>query len=240
MAVGAWLATYPLANAHRVLQAEGTVSPSFRWPDPARADDPVDLLRAEGVVFDEHVRADQAQRLTLEDLAQLAGLTVGDLPETLPVPSDGQDLDLRDRFLEQLASQQEPDTVKGVLSVLDSWSAMGGMLLYGQGSQTSCFLIARDKTHPDGSIWPVALYPLRSCEVVFQHLARRPPFDDVQMREELRERLNKIPGVDLPASKIELRPAFPLTVFADPAAFELFIEVLGWFHQQATHQDSKF
>jgi hypothetical protein len=122
--------------------------------------------------------------------------------------------------------------------VLDSWTAMGGTLLYGQGGQTSCFLIARDKTHPDGNIWPAALYPLRSCEVVFQHLATRPPFDDIQMREELRERLNKIPGVDLPASKIELRPAFPLTVLADTAARELFIDVLGWFHQQAAHQDS--
>jgi alkylated DNA nucleotide flippase Atl1 len=238
VAVGTWLATYPLANAHRVLQAEGTVSSSFRWPDPSRIDNPMDLLRAEGVSFDEHGRADQAQRLTLEDLAQLAGLTVGDLPETVPAPSGGQDPDLRDRFLEQLASQHEPDTVKGVLSVLDSWVAMGGTLLYGKAGQTSCFLIARDKTHPDGNIWPFALYPLHSCEVVFQHLARRPPFDDIQMREELRERLNKIPGVDLPASKIALRPAFPLTVFADPAGFELVIEVLGWFHHEATCQDS--
>jgi hypothetical protein len=194
----------------------------------------MDLLCAEGVSFDEQGRADQAQRLTLEDLAQLAGLTVGDLPETVPATSGGQDPDLRDRFLEQLASQHEPDTVKGVLSVLDIWVAMGGTLLYGKAGQTSCFLIARDKAHPDGNIWPFALYPLHSCEVVFQHLARRPPFDDIQMREELRERLNKVPGVDLPASKIALRPAFPLTVFADPAALELVIEVLGWFHHEAT------
>jgi len=58
------------------------------------------------------------------------------------------------------------------------------------------------------------------------------------MREVLRQRLNKIPGVDLPASKIELRPAFPLTVIADPAAREILIDALGWFYQQATHQDS--
>jgi alkylated DNA nucleotide flippase Atl1 len=238
--VGSRLANHPVANAHRVLQVEGTVSQSFRWPDPARTDDPRDLLRAEGVVFDEQGRADQAQRLTVEDLAQLAGLTIGDLPETLPIPTDGQDPDLRDRFVEQLAAQQEPDTVKGVLSVLDSWTAMGGMLLYGQGGQTSCFLIARDKAHLDGNIWPVTLYPLRSCEVVFQHLAARRPFDDIQVRDELRQRLNKITGVDLPASKIELRPAFPLTVLADPAAREIFIDALGWFYEQATHQDFSF
>ena len=38
-----------------------------------------------------------------------------------------------------------------------------------------------------------------------------------------RQHLNKIPGVDLPASKIELRPAFPLRVLADPAAREILV-----------------
>ena len=81
------------------------------------------------------------------------------------------------------------------------------------------------------------LYPLRSCEVVFQHLSSRAPFDDIQLREELRQRLNKIPGVDLPASKINLRPAFPLARLADPAALGLFIETLDWFQHEATHSD---
>jgi hypothetical protein len=66
----------------------------------------------------------------------------------------------------------------------------------------------------------VALYPLRSCEVVFQYLASRAPFDDIQMRKEFRLRLNKIPGVELPASKIELRPSFPLSVLADTGRWD--------------------
>lgn len=235
--VGVRLANHPIVNAHRVLQAEGTLSPSFRWTDPNRADDPMDLLRAEGVVFDNKGRADQAQRLTVEDLAQLAGLTVGDLPDTLPVPSDGQDPDLSHRFLDQLAAQQDPATVYGVVSVLDSWTGMGGWLDYGEGDQTSCFLTTRSKDYLEGNIWPVALYPFRSCEVVFQYLAIRPPFDDIQIREEMRQRLNKIPGIDLPAAKIALRPSFPLSVLADPAARQTFIDVLRWFQQQAQGQN---
>src|SRR5262249_14945883 len=121
---------------------------------------------------------------------QLAGLTVGDLPDTLPSATDGQDPDLRSRFLEQLAAQQDPATINGVISVLDSWTAMGGWLNYGQGDQTSCFLMTRGQDLLDGDIWPVTLYPLRSCEIVFQYLATRPPFDDIQIREELRQRLN--------------------------------------------------
>lgn len=238
VAVGVRLASHTMPNAHRVLQVDGTLSPSFRWPDPARTDDPAALLRAEGVVFDDQGHADQAQRLSIEDLASLAGLTIGELPETLPVPDDGQAPELRDRFVEQLAMQQDPGTVKGVLAVLDSWTAMGGTLLYGQAGQTSCFLIAHDKAHPLGNIWPVALYPLRSCEVVFQHLSSRAPFDEIRLREELRRRLNRISGVDLPASKINLRPAFPLTCLADPVGLRLFIETLEWFQQEATRRDS--
>ena len=230
--VGVRLASHPLPNAHRVLQVEGTVSPSFRWVGTDRTDDPRDLLRAEGVSFDDHGRADQAQRLTVEDLAQFAGLTVGDLPETLPLPEEKLDPELRDRFVEQLAMQQDPDTLKAVLTVLDRWTAMGGILSYGLGGQTSCFLMVRDRWHPEGSIWPVALYPLRSCEVVFQHLANRPPFDDIQLREEFRKRLNQISGVDLPTSKIELRPSFPLAALADTATLELFMEALGWFYER--------
>ena len=123
--VGVRLANHSVPNPHRVLQADGKISPSFRWLEPGRVDDPVDLLRAEGVIFDEHDRADPAQRLSIEDLAQLAGLTIGDLPETGPMPSQGQDPDLRDRFVEQLAMQQSRDTVRSVLAILDSWTAIG-------------------------------------------------------------------------------------------------------------------
>jgi hypothetical protein len=53
-------------------------------------------------------------------------------------------------------------------------------------------------------MWPrseILLYPTGKCEVVFQHMAIRKPFDDVQLRQEFRERLNKVPSVNLPAAK---------------------------------------
>ena len=59
-----------LANAYRVLQADGSISPGFRWSDN-RTVDPRDLLRQEGVEFDEQGRALQSQRITAEDLREL-------------------------------------------------------------------------------------------------------------------------------------------------------------------------
>ena len=76
---------------------------------------------------------------------------------------------------------------------------------------------------------PLTIYPSGRCEVVFQHLARRAPFDDPALREELRQRLNGITGIDLPVVKIELRPSFPLDVLATPNARGALADQLAWF-----------
>ncbi|WP_245675530.1 GmrSD restriction endonuclease domain-containing protein [Micromonospora halophytica] len=231
--VGARLANCPVPNAHRVLQVEGTVSPGFRWPDPNRTDDPVELLRAEGVQFDGRGRADQAQRVGTVELAQLAGVTPEDLPERLPRPRPGQGVDYAARFIEQMTTLQGPAVATAVRVVLDAWTSMGGRLSYGTGGETSCFLMARGKDHELGNIWPAAIYPNGKFEIVFQHLSIRTPFDDVALREELRQRLNQLPGVDIAAAKIALRPGFPLTVLTDPDAREALLDHLGWFYDQA-------
>ncbi len=76
VAVGTTLSSYPIPNAWRVLQVGGTISPSFRWPDPARREDPRALLQAEGVHFDDAGRAVAGAFLEAEHLAALAGYDV--------------------------------------------------------------------------------------------------------------------------------------------------------------------
>ncbi|MEU6206184.1 DUF262 domain-containing protein [Micromonospora musae] len=231
--VGARLATSPAPNAHRVLQVEGTVSPNFRWSEPDRRDDPRDLLRAEGVTFDEYGRADQAQRISTEELAQLAGVTPEDVPERLPRPRANQDLDFADRFIEQVTALQGPQVATAVHVVLDAWTTMGGTILYGTGGETSCFLMARGRRHELGDIWPAAIYPSGKFEIVFQHMSVRTPFNDVILREEFRQRLNQLPDVDIAQAKIALRPGFPLTVLADADAREAVTDHLRRFYDHA-------
>ncbi len=67
---------------------------------------------------------------------------------------------------------------------------------------------------------------------MFQYLSRRPAFEDETRRMELRDRLNAIPGIDIPADRITKRPAFPLSVLRDEAAMNQFLEVLDWFVQE--------
>ncbi|MGW9068088.1 DNA-binding protein [Streptomyces yangpuensis] len=59
-------------NAWRVLTATGVVSDGFRWPDPARADTPADVLRAEGIRFE----ADAAGREARLSVDELRGLQI--------------------------------------------------------------------------------------------------------------------------------------------------------------------
>ncbi|MEV4757814.1 DUF262 domain-containing protein [Micromonospora sp. NPDC049559] len=237
VSVGARLASHPAPNAHRVLQAEGTVSPGFRWLDPSRVDDPRDLLRAEGVEFDKYGRASQAQRIGVEELAQLAGMPQQDVSGQLLRPRSRRNDRLDDRFVEQLTDLQDAQVAFGAIAVIEAWTKMGGTPLYGSGGETSCFLMARGKDHELGNIWPATIYPSGKFEIVFQHLSIRTPFDDIALREEFRQRLNQLPGVKIATAKLALRPGFPLDVLVDSTAREALIEHLGWFYRQAVRPE---
>ncbi|GHF01274.1 hypothetical protein GCM10017786_37880 [Amycolatopsis deserti] len=230
VAVGQRLATTTAPNAHRVLQSDGKVSPNFTWLNAERADDPRELLAAEGVAFDSHDRADDAQRITTDELALLLDAEV---PGPVPDLDPGQDPQLRDRFLAQLTEQQGVEVAQAVVALLSSWTSLGGHLSYGLGGETSCFLMSRAKDDPRGDIWPATIYPSGKFEVVFQHLRSRSPFEDIAQREELRLRLNKVDGVNLPLAKLDLRPGFGLDVLVKPEARSGLVEALDWFHQQA-------
>ncbi|WP_018681285.1 GmrSD restriction endonuclease domain-containing protein [Actinokineospora enzanensis] len=231
IAVGARLASEWAPNAHRVLQVGGTVSPNFAWVDPGRTDDPAGLLSAEGVVFDERGRAARDQRFTLDDLAELVGVDLEEHAE----PDDDFDR-LGGRFEEQLTASASDEVCAAVDEVVEGWIELGGWVELGTArTETSCFLFARGRDHENGNIWPVVLYPATGrVEIVFQHLRVRPPFTDPALREELRTRLNRMPGVSIPRAKTELRPSFALSVLADPLARREFRDTLRWFHEHAT------
>ncbi|GAA1010213.1 hypothetical protein GCM10009551_093720 [Nocardiopsis tropica] len=84
------------------------------------------------------------------------------------------------------------------------------MSMQSRAQETSWFLTMRGKgTIEDRRL--LVLCPVTGiAEVVFQHLRRRPPFDDIEMRRELLKRLNEVPRIDLPEDALNRRPSFPL------------------------------
>ncbi|MFF4232859.1 DUF262 domain-containing protein [Streptomyces sp. NPDC001820] len=226
--VGAYLAANPtVIGAYRVLNSEGKISPSFRWADGSDRMPPQELLESEGVRFDRYGRANRSQRLTAAELATLLGKDVAQQTSNDPLP-DGENTEAAERFRSQL-QEHWPEAVAGVTTTLDFWRRQGGYLTYGRHEETSCFpMLDAGTSHRTHLMWPLALYPVTgTAEVVFQYLKDRSPFDDTEQRRELLQRLNKIDGIDLPEAKLELRPSFPLLVFAEHS--EAICEALDWF-----------
>jgi alkylated DNA nucleotide flippase Atl1 len=226
--VGAYLGSNTsVIGAYRVLTVEGRISPQFRWADGSDRPPPQELLESEGVRFDSLGRAHPSQRLSAAELATLLGRDVAQPAAHDPLP-EGEDAAAAERFRAQLR-ENWPDAYAGVVAVLDFWRRQGGHVTYGRYEETSCFpMLDLGTSRRPHLMWPVGIYPVSgTVEVVFQYLKTRSPFDDTEQRRELLNRLNKIDGIDLPEAKLELRPSFPVSVFAEHG--DEICEVLDWF-----------
>lgn len=68
--------------------------------------------------------------------------------------------------------------------------------------------------------------------VHFGPIARRPPFADQTLREQLRDRLVTIPGVELPPIVEARRPSFDLGLLAGEQLSQ-FTAAMDWAYEQA-------
>jgi alkylated DNA nucleotide flippase Atl1 len=258
-AVGAHLAnTDGVVNAHRVLNSDGRVSEGFRWGAVDRGD-VRDLLASEGIRFTSVGTADPAQRLTAQDLADLysggdaAAVAADDeaLPSpaaapapaqapTVPSAADGGPAGTgeegRERFFRQLEADNDADCLAAVREIVDFWEAIGGWTAHGWGEQRSAFLMLGGHSDLRDGIWPLRVTPGTGrgglAVVAFKDLAERAPFDDGELRDELRARLNRIDGVEIPEGKLALRPSFPLGLLASDEARKQVFETLAWFRDR--------
>lgn len=63
---------------------------------------------------------------------------------------------------------------------------------------------------------------------LFDTLSKRGPFVDESLRREWRDRLNEIPGVELPEDCLDRRPRFAIRRLQNPDAMAAFKEAYGW------------
>jgi hypothetical protein len=82
-------------------------------------------------------------------------------------------------------------------------------------------------------LWPFVLYTYGRVEVQFQHIAKRRPFDRLELREELRSKLALIPGFDLPPVAEARRPAIALADLVPADSLSAFTDAMDWAFLQA-------
>lgn len=134
-------------------------------------------------------------------------------------------------FREQLLDSRSPEEARAVLALIDGWTALGGSLHWGDGTETSCFLRTWDQATSSHKRWALTLYPrIGTAEVVFQHMRSRPPFDRVEMRRELLDRFNTVPGIDLPEDALDRRPSFRMSALVGEGGQQV-LGVLAWFRE---------
>ena len=87
------------------------------------------------------------------------------------------------------------------------------------------------------TFFPFILWTYGKIEMHFAALSQRPPFDALQLRRDLRDRLNQLPGVEISDDKLAGRPPIPMLTLADGAGRDHFIKTMDWVLDQFHTQD---
>ena len=123
--------------------------------------------------------------------------------------------------------QRSPEAAQAVRPVVE-W-AKGGLSDVWMGAGTVDGSLTPLVHMADGrQFFPFILWTYGTIEIQFAALSRRPPFDRLDLRRELRDRLDALPSVSIPDEKLDKRPGIPMITLSDPAALKQFIATMEW------------
>jgi hypothetical protein len=126
--------------------------------------------------------------------------------------------------LKQKRGEKEAEVARTILA----WGKKNLIRLWwGKGKQDGSFYPMLD--HQGKEHWVTSVWTYGRVEIPFQWMLSRRPFDGEAKRLELRDRLNRIPGVQIPADAITRRPSIPLALLTTEAALKDFLAVLDWY-----------
>jgi hypothetical protein len=175
------------------------------------------------------VLAVEIRQYTGGTLRTLVPRVMGQTSEALVKKSGGgRQIKLWDEptFFAELTARCGEQQAELARRILRASEEMGCRIWWGKGARSGSFLPMVD--HAGDQYWTIGVWTYGTLEIQFQWMRRKRPFDAAAKREELRTRLNAIPGITIPADGIEKRPNVPLQALAGPGALEEFLEVLGW------------
>lgn len=134
-------------------------------------------------------------------------------------------------FFEALAQRVSAAEVHVARALLD-WSKQRSLRLWwGSGRVSGSFFPMVDQG--DTQQWTFAVWTYGTVELQFQWMMTRRPFDAIELRQELRRRLNAIDGIDIPEEALTRRPTVPLSVLVEPARLSAFLGAFDWVLEKA-------
>jgi hypothetical protein len=161
-----------------------------------------------------------------QGLKTLVPRVIGQTKPPPPPPSPWDE----ERFLKTLSQRHGTKDAEIAVSIL-TWAKKSALRPeWGRGAKDGSFYPMLDWKGNKHSF--ISLWTYGRVAVQFLYMKDRPPFDIEAKRQELREKLNRIPGVNISANAIALLPSFLLSTLTDKAALAHFLEVLDWFVQE--------
>jgi hypothetical protein len=130
-------------------------------------------------------------------------------------------------FFEELRQRRGESEAEVARKILAWGTANALQICWGKGSKVGSFYATLN--HEEKKHYTTVVWTYGSIEIPFRTMLTRKPFDDQARRLELRDRLNAIPGVEIPADGINRNPSIPLAALGDDAAMAQFLAVLDWY-----------
>jgi hypothetical protein len=138
----------------------------------------------------------------------------------------------RDTILAELRNRCGFDEARVAERIFDWVDARGDLRRhYGSGSKDGSFQAGLYSS--DAYLFPFVMYTYGRLEIQFQFIRRRPPFDDPALRDELRGKLDAVPGVAMSPDVLERRPSIPFAALTDDETLNRVLEVLDWAFAQS-------
>ena len=234
--VGMRIANHPIDNGHRVLQAGGTVSPGFRWYEPDRTDDPVEVLESRG----RRVRwcrgaptlpsgSPSTTWPTFSGRTTTSAGRCSSSPRARTKPC-------ATRSSRQLTEGTTPARLRPILvRHLRRGRLSAGPFSTGRPRRPPL-------SHPQGgrtdSSGPGDLSDRTRRGGFSASFSSRPPFDAISLREEFRVKLNQIAGIEISTAKLALRPNIRAELLTSDVALQKLVEHFSWFIDRVQEGES--
>ncbi|MDT8446525.1 MAG: hypothetical protein RRB13_06460 [bacterium] len=135
-----------------------------------------------------------------------------------------------DSFFDAITATRGPEEA-GIARELLNWiGTLVSRIWWGEGSQTGSFVPVLE--HGGKKHYPFSAWTSGKLEIPFSSHKAKPPFENETLRQELKERFDRIPSVEIPPDKIGANPGIPMEKLLTPDGLAAFKQAVVWYIEQ--------
>lgn len=134
-----------------------------------------------------------------------------------------------ERFFEEI-KLKFPNHIEAFKTIYQRSLSVTDNIWWGEGARTGSFV---PNKRIKGIFYGLfAVCTAGSVEIQFQHIKSKPPFNNIEIRKQLLQKINEALLLDLTIDVIEKRPNIKIEIFEKPGAMDAFFKVTEWFFDQ--------